>query len=76
MPIIPLRNVNLINRHFSDDTFKRIFQNEKNRIAVKISLKFVPKGPINKIPALVQIIIWTNNGQVTNAYMSHSALMS
>ena len=35
---------------------------------MKISLKFVLKGPINNIPALLQIvarrqaIIWTNDG--------------
>ena len=40
-------------RHFPDDTFKRIFVNENVRISIKISLKFVPKGPINKIPAFV-----------------------
>ena len=40
-------------RHFADDTFKRIFLNEDVRISIKISLKFVPKGPINNIPALV-----------------------
>ena len=40
-------------RHFPNDTFKRIFLNENVRISIKISLKFVPKGPINKIPALV-----------------------
>ena len=26
--------------------------------SIKISLKFVPKGPINNIPALVQIMAW------------------
>ena len=40
-------------RHFADDTFKRIFLNENVRISIKISLKFVPKGPINNIPASV-----------------------
>ena len=35
------------------DTFKRIFLNERVRISIKMSLKFVPKGPINNIPALV-----------------------
>ena len=40
-------------RHFTDDTFKRIFLNENVRISIKISLKFVPKAPINNIPALV-----------------------
>ena len=49
-------------RHFPDDTFKRIFLNENVRIFIKISLKFVPKGPINKIPALVQIMVWRRPG--------------
>ena len=40
-------------RRFADDTFKRIFFNENARISIKISLKFVPKGPINNNPALV-----------------------
>ena len=38
-------------RRFADDTFKRIFLNENIRISIEISLKFVPKGPINNIPA-------------------------
>ena len=49
-------------RHFADDTFKRIFMNEKVRISINISLKFVPKGPINNIPALVQIMAWRRPG--------------
>ena len=49
-------------RHFADDTFKRIFLNENFRISIKISLKFVPKGPINNIPALVQIMAWRRPG--------------
>ena len=43
---------------FADDTFKRIFLNENVRISIKISLKFLPKGRINNIPALVQIMAW------------------
>ena len=43
-------------RHFVDDTFKCIFLNKNVRILIKISLKFVPKGPINNIPALVKIM--------------------
>ena len=43
-------------RHIADDIFKCIFVNENVCIPIKISLKFVPKGPINNIPALVQII--------------------
>ena len=40
-------------RSFADDIFICIFMNEKCCILVKISLKFVPKGPINNNPALV-----------------------
>ena len=49
-------------RHSPNDTFKLIFLNENVRISIKISLKFVPKGPINKIPALVQIMAWRRPG--------------
>ena len=73
-------------RHFADDTFKPIFLNENIRIWNKISLKFIPKGPINNIPALVQIMPWRRTGdkplsepmmtQFSNAYMRHSASMS
>ena len=45
-------------RHIADDTFKRILVNENVRILIEISLKFVPKGPINNTPALVQIMAW------------------
>ena len=40
-------------RHFANDILKCIFLNENIWIPIKISLKFVPKGPINNIPALV-----------------------
>ena len=53
---------------------------------MKISLKFVPKGPINNVPSSVldngltpsrrQAIIWTNGGKFTEAYMRHSASVS
>ena len=49
-------------RHFADDTFKRIFLNENVIISIKISLMFVPKDPINNIPALVQIMAWRRPG--------------
>ena len=49
-------------RHFADDIFKCIFLNENVSISIKISLKFVPKGPINNIPALVQIMAWRRPG--------------
>ena len=38
---------------FTDDSLKRIFLNENIRILIQFSLKFVPKGPTNNIPALV-----------------------
>ena len=49
-------------RHFADDIFKCIFVNENVWIPIKISLKFVPKGPINNMPALVQIMAWGRAG--------------
>ena len=42
--------------YFPDDIFKCIFLNENVWIAIKISLKFVPKGPISNIAALVEIM--------------------
>ena len=49
-------------RHFADAIFKCIFLNENVSISIKISLKYVPKGPINNIPALVQIMAWRRTG--------------
>ena len=49
-------------QHFTDDIFKRIFFNENVWISIEISLKFVAKGPINNIPALVQIMAWRRSG--------------
>ena len=66
----------------ADDIFKCIFLNENVWILIKISLKFVPKGPIINIPALVQIMGWRRPGNkslfeamlvsFTDAYMHHS----
>ena len=50
----PLQN----GRHFADDISKCISLNESDWISIEISLKLVPKGPINNIPALVQIMDW------------------
>ena len=53
--------------HWGRDKMATIFQttfsnafffNDKVKILIKISLKFVPKGPINNIPALIQIMAW------------------
>ena len=61
-------------RLFPDDILKWIFLNDNVWISIEISLKFVPMGQINNIPALVissdnglapsrrQAIIWTNDG--------------
>ena len=58
---------------FPNDIFKCIFLNGNVWISIKISMKFVRHGPINNIPALVQIMawrhpadkpIWTNDGLV------------
>ena len=74
-------------RHVADDTFKRNISNGKVRISLKISLKFVPKGLVNYIPTLVQIMAWRRPGAKslsepmlvrlpTDAYMCRSPLMS
>ena len=42
--------------HFADYIFKFIFSYENCRILIKISLKFVPRGPINNKSVLVQIM--------------------
>ena len=62
------------------------FVNEKFCILDNISLKFVPKGLINNIPALARIMAWHRIGdkslsepmmsKVADAYMRHSASMS
>ena len=49
-------------RHLPDDIFKYISWNENAWIPIKISLKFVPKGPTNNIPVLVQIMVWRRPG--------------
>ena len=45
-------------RQFANDIFKRIFLNENIKISMKISLRFIPKCPIDNSPALVQIMAW------------------
>ena len=49
-------------RHFADDIFRCIFENENEWISPRISLKFVPKVRIDNIPALVQIMAWRRPG--------------
>ena len=61
-PVVNILRPRRNEQHFADDIFKRIFFNENVWISIKISLKFVPKGPINNIPALVQIMAWRRSG--------------
>ena len=49
-------------QHFTDDIFNCIFLSENAWISINISLKFVPKGPINIIPILVQMMAWRRPG--------------
>ena len=49
-------------RHFPDDSFQWIFYNENLWILIEVALKFVPKCPINNIPALVRIMAWRRPG--------------
>ena len=48
--------------HYAGDPFKRIFLGETVRSTMDISLLFVPKGQINNIPAMVQIMAWRRPG--------------
>ena len=49
-------------RHFADNTFKCMYLNENVRVTNKISLKFIPQGLINTVPALVYIMAWRQPG--------------
>ena len=68
-------------RHFADYIFKCILLNENDRISIRISLKFVLKGPIDNKSALVQVMAWCQAGdkplpepiltQFIDTYMPH-----
>ena len=47
---------------FADDIFKCIFMNDKFCILIPVSLKFVPKSPIDNNPTLVQAMAWRRIG--------------
>ena len=49
-------------RHFADESFRWVFMNEKFCILIRISLKVIPKGPIEDNPALAQIMAWRHTG--------------
>ena len=73
-------------RHFPNNIFKCLFLKENSWISIRISLKFLPKVPINYKPALVQIMTGCLTGDkplfepmmgyFTDTYMRHSALIS
>ena len=45
----------------ADDNFKCLFLNENDIIPIPISLKFLPRSPIENKPAFVQVMFaWTN----------------
>ena len=46
----------------ADDIFKCIFLNEIDKIVIQISLKLVPRSPINDKPALVHVMAWHRMG--------------
>ena len=46
----------------ADSILEWIFLNENVRILIQISLKFVPKSPIDNKPALVQVMAWRQTG--------------
>ena len=48
--------------HFANNIFKCILLNQNAWILINVSQNFVPKGPINNIPALVQIMAWRRPG--------------
>ena len=48
--------------HFTDNIFKCILLNKNVWISIEISLNVVSTGPINNIPALVQIMAWRHPG--------------
>ena len=46
----------------ADDIFNSIFLNENGMIPIQISLKCVPRSPIDNKPALVQVMAWHRTG--------------
>ena len=65
----------------ADDIFKCTSLIENNGIQIQISLKCVPRTPIDNKPALVQVMVWRRTGdkplpepvmtQFSDAYMRH-----
>ena len=67
--------------NLTDDNFECIFLTESDRIPIQISLKSVPRSPIDNKPALVLEMAWRRTGgkplpepmmtQPIDAYMRH-----
>ena len=65
----------------ADDIFKCIFLNENDKSMIQISLKLVPRSPVDNKPALVWVMAWCQTGdkplpeammtQFTDAYVWH-----
>ena len=53
MPLLTHPPLDKMAAILADDIFRCIFMNEKFCILIKISLKFVPKGPIDNNQAVV-----------------------
>ena len=68
-------------RHFTDDSFKCIFVNEKLYTLIKVSLYLAPKGPMYNNLSLLQIVAWCRIGdkplsesiltRFSDAYIQH-----
>ena len=48
--------------HLADNTLESNFLKEKFNILIQISLKFVPEGPTDNQPALIQVMPWCVTG--------------
>ena len=80
-PSFTLLSLDITAAILTDDNFKYIFLNRKDRIAVRISLKFVPRSLIDNKLALFQVMAWRRTGdkplpepmltQSTDTYMRH-----
>ena len=91
--LMPASGTTLLISHWGRDKITGIWQTiflyafscMECSISIKISLNFVPKGPVDKIPALFQIMALLRIGDkplselmiayLTQAYMSHSSSM-
>ena len=70
----------------ADYILKSFFLNENDRIPIKISLKFIPRSPIDNNQTLVWVMAWCWTGdkplpesmmiQFTDTYMWHKGEMS